>query len=101
MKILTSRKARFCEVSHSENLKNTQNRTKVDEAHSETTDRRPNFQKMIEDSSKGLFDIVLVHKLDRFSRNRYDSAIYKSRLKKNHVTIASVLKRIDDSLYAM
>lgn len=71
--------------------------TYVDEARSATTDRRPNFQKMIEDSSKGLFDIVLVHKLDRFSRNRYDSAIYKSRLKKNHVTIASVLERIDDS----
>lgn len=71
--------------------------TYVDEARSATTDRRPNFQKMIEDSSKNLFDIVLVHKLDRFSRNRYDSAIYKSRLKKNHVMIASVLERIDDS----
>lgn len=71
--------------------------TYVDEARSATTDRRPNFQKMIEDSGKNLFDIVLVHKLDRFSRNRYDSAIYKSKLKKNHVSIASVLERIDDS----
>lgn len=71
--------------------------TYVDEARSATTDRRPSFLKMIEDSGKGLFDIVLVHKLDRFSRNRYDSAIYKSRLKKNNVSIASVLERIDDS----
>lgn len=71
--------------------------TYVDEARSATTDKRPNFQRMIEDSSKGVFDIVLVHKLDRFSRNRYDSAIYKSRLKKNHVNIYSVLERIDDS----
>ncbi len=71
--------------------------TYVDEARSATTDRRPNFQKMIEDSGKNLFDIVLVHKLDRFSRNRYDSAIYKSKLKKNNVSIASVLERIDDS----
>ncbi len=69
----------------------------IDEARSATTDRRPNFQQMIEDSGKGLFDIVLVHKLDRFSRNRYDSAIYKSKLKKNNVSIASVLERIDDS----
>lgn len=69
----------------------------IDEAKSATTDRRPNFQQMIEDSGKGLFDIVLVHKLDRFSRNRYDSAIYKSKLKKNNVSIASVLERIDDS----
>lgn len=71
--------------------------TYVDEAKSATTDKRPNFQQMIEDSGKNLFDIVLVHKLDRFSRNRYDSAIYKSKLKKNHVSIASVLERIDDS----
>lgn len=68
-----------------------------DEAKSATTDKRPEFQKMIEDSGKNLFDIVLVHKLDRFSRNRYDSAIYKSKLKKNNVSIASVLERIDDS----
>lgn len=69
----------------------------IDEAKSATNDRRPNFQQMIQDSSKGIFDIVLVHKLDRFSRNRYDSAIYKSKLKKNNVSIASVLEKIDSS----
>lgn len=52
---------------------------------------------MIEDSSQKLFDVVLVHKLDRFSRNRYDSALYKSQLKRNGVTLFSVLERIDDS----
>jgi site-specific DNA recombinase len=55
------------------------------------------FQKIISDSSKGIFDIVLVHKLDRFSRDRYDSTIYKKRLKKNHVTLCSVLEKMDDS----
>lgn len=69
----------------------------VDEAKSATTDNRPEFQRMISDSSKDLFNIILVHKLDRFARNRYDSVIYKSKLKKNNVTIASVLERIDDS----
>ena len=69
----------------------------VDEAKSATTDRRPNFQKMIADSSKKEFDIVLVHKLDRFSRNRYDSAIYKYKLRKNNVRLCSVLERIDDT----
>ena len=49
--------------------------TYVDEAKSATTDRRPAFQQMISDSSKHIFDILLVHKLDRFARNRYDSAI--------------------------
>ena len=68
-----------------------------DEARSSTTDNRPEFQKMITDSAKGLLDIVLVHKLDRFSRDRYDSAIYKKRLKKNNVRLCSVLERIDDS----
>ncbi|MBQ5989207.1 MAG: recombinase family protein [Oscillospiraceae bacterium] len=71
--------------------------TYTDEARSATTDNRPQFLKMIADSSKGLFDIVLVHKLDRFSRDRYDSAIYKKRLKNNNVRLCSVLERIDDS----
>lgn len=71
--------------------------TYTDEARSATTDNRPQFQQMISDSGKGLFDIVLVHKLDRFSRDRYDSAIYKKRLKKNNVTLCSVLERMDDS----
>lgn len=71
--------------------------TYTDEARSATTDNRPQFQKMISDSGKGLFDIVLVHKLDRFSRDRYDSAIYKKRLKKNSVKLCSVLERMDDS----
>ncbi len=71
--------------------------TYVDEARSATTDRRPNFQQLITDSSKNLFDIVLVHKLDRFSRNRYDSAVYKSKLRRNNVKICSVLERLDDT----
>ncbi len=71
--------------------------TYTDEAKSATTDNRPQFQQMIKDSRKGIFDIILVHKLDRFSRDRYDSAIYKKRLKKNNVRLCSVLERIDDS----
>lgn len=71
--------------------------TYTDEARSATTDNRPQFQQMITDSSKGIFDIVLVHKLDRFSRDRYDSAIYKKRLKKSNVKLCSVLERMDDS----
>lgn len=69
----------------------------VDEARSATTDDRPNFLQMIEDSSKGMFDAVIVHKLDRFSRNRYDSAFYKRLLKKNGVKLISVLEPLDDS----
>jgi len=71
--------------------------TYVDEAKSATTDRRPSFQQMIADSVTHSFNIVLVHKLDRFARNRYDSAVYKRELKKNGVTVCSVLENLDDS----
>ena len=57
----------------------------IDRALTGTSDKRPNFLKMIEDSNKKAFQGVLVYQLDRFSRNRYDSAIYKNKLKKNGV----------------
>ena len=82
----------FCKQNHWQVVS-----TYTDEARSATTDNRPQFQQMIADSGKGLFDIVLVHKLDRFSRDRYDSAVYKKKLKKNHVKLCSVLERMDDS----
>jgi site-specific DNA recombinase len=68
-----------------------------DEAQSATTDNRDDFQKMIDESSLGIFDVVIVHKLDRFARNRYDSSFYKRKLKLNNVTIESVLEHLDDS----
>ena len=61
---------------------------------SKDTEKRLNFLRMIEDSSKGLFDIVLVWKLDRFSRDRYDSAHFKHILKKNGVKVISATEHI-------
>ena len=61
----------------------------IDRAISAKTDNRPQFQQMIKDSERKLFDIVLVWKLDRFARNRYDSARYKTQLKKNGVKLMS------------
>ena len=55
----------------------------IDRAFSAKTDNRPEFQNMIKDSGKRLFDMIIVWKLDRFARNRYDSARYKAALKKN------------------
>ena len=60
------------------------------------TDHRPNFQKMIKDSDKRAFEAVLVWKTDRFARNRYDSAIYKNRLKKNGVKVLYAKENIPD-----
>lgn len=68
----------------------------IDRALSAKTDNRPEFQRMIRDSAKGLFDTVLVWKLDRFARNRYDSAHYKSQLRKNGVKVVSATESIAD-----
>lgn len=69
----------------------------IDRAKTATSDRRPNFQKLIKDSGKGQFSTVIVHKLDRFARNKYDSAIYKQKLKANGVNLISVTEQLDGS----
>ncbi len=69
----------------------------VDMAMSATTDNRPQFQQMVRDSGLKGFSAVVVHKLDRFARNRYDSAIYSKKLEDNGVILISVLERLDDS----
>lgn len=71
-------------------------RSYIDRALSAKTDNRPDFQRMIKDSAKGLFDVVLVWKLDRFARNRYDSAHYKAQLKKFGVRVLSATENISE-----
>ena len=68
----------------------------IDRALSARTDNRPEFRRMIKDSAKGCFDVVLVWKLDRFSRDRYDSAHYKHLLKKNGVKVVSAKENISE-----
>ena len=68
----------------------------IDRALTGTTDKRPDFLQMIEDSKKKSFQFVIVYQLDRFARNRYDSAIYKSKLKKNGVRVLSAKENITD-----
>ena len=69
----------------------------IDRALTGTKDDRPEFQRLIKDSERHQFQIVIVWKLDRFARNRYDSAIYKRMLKKNGVRVVSVMENITDS----
>lgn len=69
----------------------------IDRAISGTSDNRPQFQQMIADSRHGNFEIVLVYKLDRFARNRYDSAIYKKKLRDNGARVVSATENITDS----
>lgn len=61
------------------------------------TEKRTEFNRMIKDSDKQLWQGVIVYKLDRFARNRYDSATYKARLKKNGVKVISATENISDN----
>ena len=69
----------------------------IDRALTGTKDQRPDFQRMIEDASRKQFEMIIVWKLDRFARNRYDSAVYKARLKKHGVKVVSAMENITDS----
>lgn len=68
----------------------------IDKALSGKTDKRPEFLEMIDDAMSKEFEVVLVHKLDRFSRDRYDSAIYKKKLSDQNVKVISILEPMLD-----
>ncbi len=71
--------------------------TYIDEAISGTTDKREEFQNMIKDSYSKKWNYVLVYKLDRFSRDKYATAIYKKTLKDNGVKVLSCMENIPDT----
>lgn len=69
----------------------------IDRAISGTTDERPAFQRMIADSAKRAFDVVLVYAVDRFARDRYAAATYRHELKKHGIKIMSATQPLDGS----
>ena len=71
--------------------------TYIDRAFSAKTDNRPEFQHMVSDSKKKMFDVVLVWKYDRFARNRLDSLMYKQLLQRNNIKLISVTEPIMNS----
>ena len=71
--------------------------TYVDKAMSGTNDNRADFQRMLRDSDKKEWEVLLIYKLDRFSRNKYEMAIHRKHLKDNGVKIVSVMENIPDS----
>ena len=66
----------------------------VDEAQTGTEDDRESFLTMIDAAKHKEFEAIIVHKLDRFARNRYDSAVYGRMLEKAEVRLISVLEPI-------
>ena len=73
----------------------------ADRAKSGTSAEREEFQRMIKDSGEKKFRYLIIHKLDRFSRDRNDAVIYKYKLKANGVTVLSVTENIDGSPESM
>lgn len=69
----------------------------IDMALTGTNTDRPNFQRMLEDAKKGLFDVVIVHKMDRFSRNVRDTLNIESELAQYGVKIISVIEQFSDT----
>lgn len=69
----------------------------VDKALTGRTDERPSFQRMINKSKSHAFGYVLVYKLDRFSRSRYDSPLYKKILQDNGVKVISATENIGEN----
>ena len=65
-------------------------------------DKRPAFQDMIKHAKKKEFDVILVHKFDRFARSREDSVVYKSLLKKEcNIKVISITESIEDDKFSV
>ncbi len=69
----------------------------VDAGESARTDKRPEFQQMISAARSREFDIILVHKFDRFARNDYDFIIYEKELEDLGIIVESVSEPGDAS----
>lgn len=69
----------------------------IDEAYTGKTANRPEFLQMIEDSKHNQFDCIVVHKVDRFARDKYDSAIYKSQIKRRGIKIFYAAQPLADN----
>ncbi len=71
--------------------------TYSDRALTGRTDQRPQFLQMIKDAKNGGFCAVIVYALDRFSRDKYDSARYKHELRACGVRVVSATEPITDN----
>ena len=70
--------------------------TYADRALSGTSDERPEFLRMVADARTGNFGTVLVYKLDRFARDRFDAAVYRKRLSECGVALQSAMESIPE-----
>jgi len=69
----------------------------IDRATTGRNDNRAEFQRMLSLSNKKEFDAVIVYKLDRFSRNRYEAVINEKKLNDNGVLLLSAMENVNDN----
>lgn len=72
-------------------------KTYADSAQTGTNCKRDEFTKMMSDAENDIFDVIVVHKLDRFSRNLNDSVLFTMELKKHGIELLSVTENLDDT----
>jgi len=72
----------------------------IDRAKTGTNANRPEFQRMMKDAKAGMFDVIIIHKIDRFSRNRYDFAVYEAHLSMCGVKLISVTENFGEGVEA-
>ena len=68
----------------------------IDRAQTGTNDNRAEFQRMLKDSNKKNWDMVLVYKLDRFARNQYEAVNNRRKLENNKVALVSAMENFPD-----
>ena len=69
----------------------------IDKAMSGRSAKRPAFLRMIADAGKGIFDYIIVYRLDGFSRSMIDSITYRQILKQCGVSVVSVTENITNA----
>lgn len=70
----------------------------VDAGASATSDRRPEFQRLIEAASErpAPFDIILVHSFSRFFRDHFELEFHIRKLARNGVKLISITQEVGD-----
>ena len=71
--------------------------TYIDRAMTGTNDNRPDFQRMMKESNRKQWNYVIVYKFDRFSRNKYETAMHKKTLKDNGIKVVSATEFVPDT----
>ena len=69
----------------------------IDRATTGTNDNRAAFQQMLKDSKRRQWSVVIVYKLDRFARNKYESVVNRKKLTDNGVELVSAMENIPDT----